>query len=158
MTRVPVVEHVLSVHIIKDLQIFLIVCCFIMANHWHLNGSICNSCWGEDRDFSVSSTGTDTTEEEQVTYDYLLTILLSTQTLLKSSRAYPVQLRTTLSRLLDKISTLNTILPYRPPSRNLINSVRCFKHTVESNVQLIAGIIVSTRSSLIDLKTATDSI
>ena len=128
-----------------------------MANHWHLNGSTCNICRGQDRDFNVSST-TDTTEEEQVTYDYLLTILLSTQALLKSSHIYPVHLRLTLSRLLDKISTLNTILPYRPPSRNLINSVRHFKNTVESNAQLIAGIIVSTRSSLIDLKTATDSI
>ena len=117
--------------------------------------NMCNTCEENDHDCGVSSTsGSNGTAYEEVTYDELLTELINMKELIKNSRTYPVTFRCSLSRMLDKISALGRAIPYKPPSDKLVHSVKVFVKTVQDNELVIAGVLRSTDIALINIKTA----
>ena len=119
---------------------------------------MCNTCEENDRDCGVSSTsGSNGTTYEEVTYDELLTELINMKELIKNSHTYPVTFRCSLSRMLDKISVLGRAIPYKPPSDKLVHSVKVFVKTVQDNELVIAGVLSSTNIALINIKTAANN-
>ena len=116
---------------------------------------MCNTCKENDHDWGVSSTsGSNGTTYDEVTYDELLTELINMKELIKNSRAYPVSFYCSVSRMLDKISALGRAIPYKPPSDKLVNSVKVFVKTVQDNEQIIAGVLSSTNIALNNIKSA----
>ena len=120
--------------------------------------NMCNTCKENDRDCGVSSTsGSNGTTYEEVTYDELLTELINMKELIKNSHTYPITFRCSLSRMLDKISALGRAVPYKPPSDTLVKSVKVFVETVQGNEEIIAGVLSSTNIALINIKSATNN-
>ena len=87
---------------------------------------------------------------DKVTYDELLSSLLSVEKLLRVN-IYPNSFRQVLRSLLDDLSKASVQLPYREPSQAIINSVKELTRIVQANNQILVRVVISTKQGLKDL-------
>ena len=98
---------------------------------------MCGDC---DRDFTVS---TSTPGAKLDNFDQLLTLLLSVRGFLQCS-LFPGVVRTQFNILLDRLSDFGRVIPYHPPSSELVDVVKKFVAQVRANKRLFDGIVAST--------------
>ena len=108
-------------------------------------------CGGCDRDFTVS---TSTPGAELDNFDQLLTLLLSVRGFLQCS-LFPGIFPTQFNILLYHLSDFGRVIPYRPPSSELVDTVKKFVAQVRANKSLFDGIVASTKAGLAELLGAT---
>ena len=118
-------------------------------SHWHLHGIPCNECRGNDRDSTVSSVGVNV----NISYNSLIQDLWGVKELM-FSRLYTTSYRAQFDTLVNRLHDLDTVVPYRPPSAEIIQKVRLLIATIHANQPLIAGAFQSTGHSLMELERA----
>ena len=114
-------------------------------NHWEY------VCGGYDHDFTVS---TSTPDAKLDNFDQLLTLLLSVRGFLQCS-LFPGIFQSQFNILLDHLSDFGRVIPYRPPSAELVDAVKKFVAQVRPNKSLFDGIVASTKAGLTELSEAT---
>ena len=57
--------------------------------------------------------------------------------------------------MLDCLSGFGRVIPYRPPSTELVNTVKKFVAQARANKSLFDGIVASTKAGLTELSEAT---
>ena len=117
-----------------------------MAGHNH-QGFVFGDC---DHDFTVS---TSTPGAELDNFDQLLTLLLSVRGFLQCS-LFPGVVWTQFNILLDCLSDFGRVIPYHPPSSELVDAVKKLVSQVRANKRLFDGIVASTQAGLAELSEA----
>ena len=97
---------------------------------------------------------TSTPDAKLDNFDQLLTLLLSVRGFLQCS-LFPGIFRSQFNILLDRLSDFRMVIPYHPPSTELVDAIKKFVAQVRANKSLFDGIVASTKAGLTELSEAT---